>query len=113
LRNDKEAGKVQILHLLIRESTVIECVRGDLPERVQAKRRRGYLRIILIHGARAVVLRSKRERVAMGAHTSLAISFLMHLNQEELGTMSGLSRETVGRALTRHVYQSSLFPCFA
>ena len=32
-----------------------------------SKRGNGYLRKILIHGARAVVLRSRRERVAMGA----------------------------------------------
>ena len=32
-----------------------------------SKRGNLYLRKILIHGARAVVLRSKRERIAMGA----------------------------------------------
>jgi transposase len=32
-----------------------------------SKRGNRYLRKILIHGARAVVLRSKRERIAMGA----------------------------------------------
>jgi transposase len=32
-----------------------------------SKRGNNYLRKILIHGARAVVLRSKRERIAMGA----------------------------------------------
>jgi CRP/FNR family cyclic AMP-dependent transcriptional regulator len=31
----------------------------------------------------------------------LPISFLMLLNQEELGSMAGLSRETVSRLLTR------------
>jgi CRP/FNR family transcriptional regulator len=35
------------------------------------------------------------------AHTSLPISFLMQLSQEELGSMAGLSRETVSRLLTR------------
>ena len=35
------------------------------------------------------------------AHTSLPISFHMQLNQEELGSMAGLSRETVSRLLTR------------
>lgn len=35
------------------------------------------------------------------AHTSLPISFAMHLNQEDLGSMAGLSRETVSRLLTR------------
>ena len=33
--------------------------------------------------------------------TNLPISFLMQLNQEELGSMAGLSRETVSRLLTR------------
>jgi transposase len=32
-----------------------------------SKRGNCYLRKILIHGARAVVLRSKRDRIAMGA----------------------------------------------
>ena len=32
---------------------------------------------------------------------NLPISFLMQLNQEELGSMAGLSRETVSRLLTR------------
>ena len=32
-----------------------------------SKRGNNYLRKILIHGARAVVLRSKRDRIAMGA----------------------------------------------
>ena len=32
-----------------------------------SKRGNSYLRKILIHGARAVVLRSKRDRIAMGA----------------------------------------------
>jgi CRP/FNR family transcriptional regulator len=35
------------------------------------------------------------------APTSLPISFHMQLSQEELGTMAGLSRETVSRLLTR------------
>ena len=35
------------------------------------------------------------------AHTSLPISFAMQLTHEELGSMAGLSRETVGRLLTR------------
>ena len=34
-------------------------------------------------------------------HTSLPISFLMQLSQEDLGSMAGLSRETVSRLLTR------------
>jgi CRP/FNR family transcriptional regulator len=34
-------------------------------------------------------------------HTSLPISFHMQLNQEELGSMAGLSRETVSRLLSR------------
>jgi hypothetical protein len=42
-------------------------VRGELLEQVQAKRGNRHLRKILIHGARAVVLRSRRDRVAMGA----------------------------------------------
>jgi CRP/FNR family cyclic AMP-dependent transcriptional regulator len=33
--------------------------------------------------------------------TNLPISFFMHLNQEDLGSMVGLSRETVSRLLTR------------
>jgi transposase len=32
-----------------------------------SKRRNGYLGKVLIHGARAVVLRSKRDRMAIGA----------------------------------------------
>jgi CRP/FNR family cyclic AMP-dependent transcriptional regulator len=35
------------------------------------------------------------------AHTNHPISFPMDLNQEELGSMAGLSRETVSRLLTR------------
>lgn len=35
------------------------------------------------------------------AHTSLPISFLMQLNHEELGSMAGLSRETVSRLLNK------------
>ncbi len=35
------------------------------------------------------------------AHTTLPISFRMQLNHEELGSMAGLSRETVSRLLTR------------
>ncbi len=35
------------------------------------------------------------------APANLPISFLMQLNQEELGSMAGLSRETVSRLLTR------------
>lgn len=35
------------------------------------------------------------------APNNLPISFFMHLNQEELGSMAGLSRETVSRLLTR------------
>jgi transposase len=39
-----------------------------------SKRGNSYLRKILIHGARAVVLRSKRDRIAMGAWmTSLEV----------------------------------------
>ena len=33
--------------------------------------------------------------------TSAPVSFSMHLNQEDLGSMAGLSRETVSRLLTR------------
>jgi CRP/FNR family transcriptional regulator len=45
------------------------------------------------------------------AHTDLPISFLMQLTHEELGSMAGLSRETVSRLLTRfrregQVYQT-------
>jgi CRP/FNR family transcriptional regulator len=44
------------------------------------------------------------------AHTNLPISFLMQLTHEDLGSMAGLSRETVSRLLTRfrregHVFQ--------
>ena len=44
------------------------------------------------------------------AHTNLPISFLMPLTHEDLGSMAGLSRETVSRLLTRfrregHVFQ--------
>jgi len=35
------------------------------------------------------------------AHSNLPISFLMQLTHEELGSMAGLSRETVSRLLTR------------
>jgi CRP/FNR family cyclic AMP-dependent transcriptional regulator len=35
------------------------------------------------------------------AHSSLPISFHMQLSQEELGSMAGLSRETVSRLLTK------------
>jgi CRP/FNR family transcriptional regulator, cyclic AMP receptor protein len=35
------------------------------------------------------------------AHTSLPISFAMQLTHEELGSMAGLTRETVGRTLAR------------
>ena len=35
------------------------------------------------------------------AHTNLPISFLMQLTHEDLGSMAGLSRETVSRLLTR------------
>jgi CRP/FNR family transcriptional regulator len=35
------------------------------------------------------------------AHTNLPISFLMQLTHEELGSMAGLSRETVSRTLAR------------
>jgi CRP/FNR family transcriptional regulator len=35
------------------------------------------------------------------AHTNLPISFAMQLTHEELGSMAGLSRETVSRLLTR------------
>jgi CRP/FNR family transcriptional regulator len=38
---------------------------------------------------------------SLPAHTHLPISFLMQLNQEDLGSMVGLSRETVSRLLTR------------
>jgi CRP/FNR family cyclic AMP-dependent transcriptional regulator len=38
---------------------------------------------------------------ASPTHTSLPISFLMQLNQEDLGSMAGLSRETVSRLLAR------------
>jgi CRP-like cAMP-binding protein len=34
-------------------------------------------------------------------HTNHPISFSMDLNQEELGSMAGLPRETVSRLLTR------------
>jgi CRP/FNR family cyclic AMP-dependent transcriptional regulator len=33
--------------------------------------------------------------------SNLPVSFFMHLNQEDLGSMAGLSRETVSRLLTR------------
>jgi CRP/FNR family transcriptional regulator len=35
------------------------------------------------------------------AHTNLPISFLMQLTHEDLGSMAGLTRETVSRLLTR------------
>ena len=38
---------------------------------------------------------------ACPTHTHVPISFSMQLNQEDLGSMAGLSRETVSRLLTR------------
>ena len=69
---------LQALHrvrdrLITRRTSVINQLRAFLLERglvfakSPAKRGNLYLRKILIHGARAVVLRFKRERIAMGA----------------------------------------------
>jgi CRP/FNR family cyclic AMP-dependent transcriptional regulator len=43
------------------------------------------------------------------AHTNLPISFLMELTHEDLGSMSGLSRETVSRLLTRFRHDGHVF----